>query len=692
MDHPHEIRTDLAQGIDRKVLATLRARFLQLSQGRLWRAREGLSSRQQRVLTLLPLLLHINHPLLPGYVSGTTPAGIAGFEPGLDALAEARRLTRAFEYGPQRGDALRPLLGLYLIGSLGTLAQAEQSDMDVWVCHRADLDGEALAELRHKCQVLESWAATQGADAHLFLIDCAGFARGARAGTLSSDDCGHTQHYLLLDEFYRTAIWLAGQTPLWWLIPMCEEGRYQAYVQALLDKRLIHRHEHFDLGHLAWIPPKEFVGAGLWQLYKGLESPYKSLLKLLLTEAYAGDHPALRCLSLDFKAAVYANRLDLDELDPYVMVYRRIERYLLSRGETRRLELVRRSLYLKVDLKLGSAEQGCSGWQRNLLRRLTEEWGWDERTLRLLDSRSQWKVGQVLQSRGELVMELNHAYRFLTRYARDSRADSRAEQRDLDVLGRRLYAAFERRAGKIEVINPGIAPDLAENALTLVHSPNRQDPGSHHWALYPGNLTAHAWLAITPIKRNRGLVELLTWAHRNGVIDSGTRLALHPGTSDLDERELSHILSCLRQHLPLPLSAISDTDLLQPSVANEVLLLVNVGIDPLQPDRACHAPKTNPRLGVSSNAGSCGHWVSSLDQVTLNSWNEVLVQRYHGKDALVRYLRDLHEELGQDRRRPRLKVRCFCPLHAKAIEHRIEALLDSVEFGKWPALRAATEG
>nr|WP_314492482.1 class I adenylate cyclase [uncultured Pseudomonas sp.] len=682
MNHRHEIRPDLAQGIDRKVLATLRARFLQLSQGRLWRAREGLSSRQQRVLTLLPLLLHINHPRLPGYVSGTTPAGIAGFEPDLGALVEAQRLTRAFTYRPQRDDAPRPLLGLYLIGSLGTLAQAEQSDMDVWVCHRADLDGDALAELRRKCQALEDWAATQGADAHLFLIDSAGFARGERTGTLSSDDCGHTQHYLLLDEFYRTAIWLAGQTPVWWLVPVYEEDRYQAYVQALLDKRFIHPHEHFDLGHLARIPPKEFVGAGLWQLYKGLESPYKSLLKLLLTEAYASDHPALRCLSLDFKAAVHANRLDLDELDPYVMVYRRIEHYLLRRGETRRLELVRRSLYFKVNQKLGSAEQGRSGWQRSLLRRLTAQWGWDERTLRLLDSRSQWKVGQVLQSRRELVMELNHAYRFLARYARDSTADSHAEQRDLDVLGRRLYAAFERRAGKIEVINPGIAPDLAEDTLTLVHSPDRQAPDSHHWTLYPGNLAVHAWPAATPIKRNHELVELLTWAHRNGVIDSSTRLTLHPGINDLNERALFDILDCLRQHLPLPLPAISDNDLLRPSVANEVLLLVNVGSDPLHADRASRIPVTSPCIDAPSNAGALEQWVLSLDQLTLNSWNEVLVQRYDGEGALARCLRGLHEGRDRNRRRPRLKVRCFGHLDAKAIERRIEVLFDNLGIGQ----------
>ena len=43
-----EIRPDIDDGIDRKVLTQLRARFLQINQGRLLRAVEALSTRQQR--------------------------------------------------------------------------------------------------------------------------------------------------------------------------------------------------------------------------------------------------------------------------------------------------------------------------------------------------------------------------------------------------------------------------------------------------------------------------------------------------------------------------------------------------------------------------------------------------------------------------------------------------------------------
>lgn len=62
MTRTQEIRPDIDDGIDRKVLAQLRARFLKINDGRLDRAMQALSTRQQLVLKLLPLLFHVNHP------------------------------------------------------------------------------------------------------------------------------------------------------------------------------------------------------------------------------------------------------------------------------------------------------------------------------------------------------------------------------------------------------------------------------------------------------------------------------------------------------------------------------------------------------------------------------------------------------------------------------------------------------
>ncbi|KTC53416.1 adenylate cyclase, partial [Pseudomonas fluorescens ABAC62] len=628
MTRTHEIRPDLDEGIDRKVLAQLRARFMALSAGRMARAVEGLTPRQQSVLAMVPLFFHVNHPLLPGYVSGSTPAGLSNFEPDAQTLIEAQRLTRSFAYKPRPFNQARPIHGLFLMGSLGTLAQADQSDMDVWVCHAPDLGENELAELRKKCQLLEAWATTMGAEAHFFLIEPTRFVLGERDTQLSSDDCGTTQHYLLLDEFYRTAIWLAGRTPIWWLVPVYEETRYAEFTHTLLSKRFIPADETLDLGHLAHIPPGEFIGAGLWQLFKGIESPYKSLLKLLLTEVYASEHPNVHCLALRFKRAVFASQLDLDELDPYIMVYRRIEEF--------------------------------------------------PRQLALLDSRSQWKVRQVASERRALVSELNYSYRFLTQFARTEQTVSPINSRDLNVLGRRLYAAFERKAGKIEFINPGIAPDLAEDTLTLVQSPNRKDAGQPHWGLYNGNLTVLEWDHFAPIKRSRDLVEMLTWCHRNGVIDSSTRLALHPGTSDMSEFELFNLLGSLQQSVALPLASVDEVSLLRSAVPEEVLLLINVGVDPLKHHRDLNILMTTERTDSLSYAGVRDNLVLTLDQVTLNSWNELMVSRYDGPHALLDCLRDYLNQLPADHL-PQLRVRCFCHNRAQFIAQRVEEIFDTAQ-------------
>ncbi|MGH8333632.1 MAG: class I adenylate cyclase, partial [Pseudomonas fluorescens] len=488
-----------------------------------------------------------------------------------------------------------------------------------------------------------------------------------------------TQHYLLLDEFYRTAIWLAGRTPIWWLVPVYEEASYDRYTHTLMSKRFIRADETLDLGHLAYIPPGEFIGAGLWQLFKGIESPYKSVLKLLLIEVYASEHPKVHCLSLRFKQAVFANRLDLDELDPYVVVYRRIEEYLTARVEPERLELVRRALYLKVNRKLTGSNSRTQSWQRSLLKRLAHEWQWDHRQLALLDSRSQWKVRQVGSERRALVNELNYSYRFLTQFARNEQTVSLINKRDLNVLGRRLYAAFERKADKVEFINPGIAPDLAEDTLTLVHAPNKKESGQTQWGLYNGSLTALEWEHFAPIKRSRQLLELLTWCHRNGVIDSSTRLALHPGSSDLSEFELFNLLGSLQQSIALPLTTVAEEPLLRASVPSEVLILVNVGVDPLKHHRDLNILMTTERTDSLSYAGVRENLVLTLDQVTLNSWNEVLVNRFDGPHALLDCVRDYLNNLPGGLQQPTLRVRCFCHNRAQFIARRVEEILDTAQ-------------
>ena len=209
-----------------------------------------------------------------------------------------------------------------------------------------------------------------------------------------------------------------------------------------------------------------------------------------------------------------------------------------------------------------------------------------------------------------------------------------------------------------------------------MQSPNKKEPGQNHWGLYNGSLTALEWEHFAPIKRSRELLELLTWCHRNGVIDSSTRLALHPGSSDLSEFELFNLLGSLQQTVPLPLTTVSEEQLLHAAVPGEVLILVNVGVDPLKHHRDLNILMTTERTDSLSYAGVRENLVLTLDQVTLNSWNEVMVGRYDAEHALLDCLRDYLNNLPGGTQ-PRLRVRCFCHNRAQFIARRVEELFET---------------
>src|SRR5690606_40688033 len=117
-----------------------------------------------------------------------------------------------------------------------------------------------LAELSRKGTLVCGWAAEMGQEMHIFLTNEQYFRRGRHQAGVDYEDCGSAQHYLLLDEFYRTSILLAGSCPLWWLIPVYYEADYEHYTQLLDHKRFIRGQDYIDLGGIPKIPPEEFIG------------------------------------------------------------------------------------------------------------------------------------------------------------------------------------------------------------------------------------------------------------------------------------------------------------------------------------------------------------------------------------------------------------------------------------------------
>ena len=146
-----------------------------------------------------------------------------------------------------------------------------------------------------------------GVEVSFFLIDENRF-RHNESGSTGGEDCGSTQHILLLDEFYRTAVRTAGKRILWNMVPGEEEAHYDEYVLSLYAQGALTPNEWLDLGGLSSLSAEEYFGASLWQLYKSIDSPYKAVLKTLLLEAYSREYPNTQLLATDIKHRLHQGR------------------------------------------------------------------------------------------------------------------------------------------------------------------------------------------------------------------------------------------------------------------------------------------------------------------------------------------------------------------------------------------------
>lgn len=668
----------MIEGLTGAGTAATKQRFLLLNRERLRRAQESMRERQRDFLDLLPLLFHVNHPILPGFVSSDGPVGVADYRPTKRALLAAKKIAMAFDF---KSKALPrfDIYSLFLMGSSGTVAYSQKSDFDIWLCHRPDMDAGKLAELQQKATLIEAWAAAMDLEVHFFLINSHQFREGLHAD-LSSESSGTAQHYLLLEEFYRTGLLLAGRYPVWWLVPPEQEKNYADCVKALVERRLISPNEFIDFGDVARLPAEEFFGAALWQLFKGIDSPYKSVLKLLLMEIYASQYPNIDLLCQRFKRAIYAGESQLDQLDPYMMLYRDIEEYLESQGEHDRLDFVRRCFYFKVNEKLSTPDNPrYNTWRRELMRALAQSWGWGAVYLEMLDARASWKINRVLRERQILVSELTHSYRLLSNFAREHAGLMLINQKDITVLGRKLYAAFERKAGKVEMINRGISDDLWEARVSFHQLVSRDNQET--WALFRGMVTTAELAHSTPLKRGRSVCELVAWSYFNGLVDERTALALYVQRGELTTRELSNTIRCFEKIFPLgqAMETVID-DLSRPARVVHTAVLMNVGLDPFLQHTREGRHLTTTRTDALSYSGLGENLAVTFDQVVVTTWKEVLTYRYSGVDGLLSCLGEYLQwsPPSSDMRPPAPAVYCFSSVRGDAISKRIKELFEDV--------------
>ncbi|MGE4297346.1 MAG: class I adenylate cyclase [Desulfovibrionaceae bacterium] len=489
---------------------------------------------------MLPLLLATqDFDRARGLPQGAPSFVPCGYAPSCDAIAAAR------EYFPDlawRPDAQHVAIeAIFTIGSLGSVAQGAGSDIDYWVC--ADLkamDPAHKAALSAKLEALTAWADEAfGLEAYFFLMDTEAVRRN-NFGFSDKESSGSAQALLLKEEFYRSALLVAGRPPVWWF---SEAGASQAAYEKTKAELAKAMGADFaiDLGHMAPIPAEEYFGASLWQIVKGLKSPFKSILKFGLLEFYTSGTSHERTLLCDrIKANILARRQALFDVDPYVILYREVADYYRGTGGSANLSLIT----LSFSLKAGLGETA----DKALPVRREEKESLDVLRQAVQSDKGASRAFAHNLSFDALMRMGKQVNQFMIKtylHVRDRQEGAKASitPEDMTRLGRKIATYFTPRENKIERV-PILK--LKSDFFSELHLLATFPQNVKTWDLQGGMLDpATGRVKLTPLRQGVDLASMLAWVAANHLYHEGMAIKVDRLAHPVVTQDVQALLTAL---------------------------------------------------------------------------------------------------------------------------------------------------
>jgi adenylate cyclase class 1 len=528
-------------------------RFMENNRRRMDWSREKFGAEKSKFMKLAPYLLHtevfehVNDvPLLP------LSSCMANYQPDLTTLEFAREHFGRVELPEHQHDPVN-IHGLYTIGSVGSIAQTQSSDMDFWVCYDAEDMPESMAHgLSYKLESIEQWAMEEfGLEVHFFLMDL-NLIRNNNFGFSDTESSGSAQALLLKEEFYRTAMHLAGELPIWCVT---EPGEKRASSRKLLDSLrksgLIP--DLVDLGGLRSIPREEFFGASLWQIVKALKSPFKSIMKFGLVEKYisAGDGEETPLLCNQLKHNLIEHRQSLMDVDPYMLLFKEVVEHYQQAGDKESMQMVRLSFALKTGLRgqINKREPLMLPEYKEIKDIFSKSDRDSPMHLSSFYISQDWPFDKLV-SMGHMVNKF-----VIRTYSRVREEQSGLEKvaitpEDLTKLGRKIFSTFSKRKNKIEHI-PFVS--FSEVPFKVLHfsatGGNIGEP--EHWEIQGAQeVSTSQRLHLANLRDGDSLPELLAWLTANEIFAPGMHVRGDYSISPVTTRDLSSALLSLRNFFP----------------------------------------------------------------------------------------------------------------------------------------------
>lgn len=620
---------------------------------------------------VVPRLLHVNQEGLPGYLGNQVPSGI--FNHTIDRQSQIFTEKLFPTLITQRNERLNPVIhSLLLVGSVGSIAQNKNSDLDyTLLVDGADISDQGMELLQRKLRLIETWALeTFDLELHFFINDCVDVKNNI-FGESDGESTGSALAKMLKEEMYRTMILAAGKIPFWWIVPVVtDDEKYdRLFDQVNEGKTLLNKDDFIDMGNIADISDGEFFGGAIWTLIKSFKSPFKTLLKMGLLEDYTFRKTSFNLLCHQMKEKVFSGN---PAVDPYLMLYERVEKFFMDTKTAKETDALRVAFYMKVGTPVDSGELDKTprDYKQSVLMDKLKLWNWSASQLNSLNAYENWqmnrktamgkRINNILMTSYESISEKNKTL---------DPSETLITKRDTHLLGRKLFSFYRKAPNKVENLFSVVDGHTAEAALTFLLD-KKSSRGNPVWSLIRGKTTAQVE-QVDPenvIKKTASLPFLIAFAAFNQLFRRTTDLFIKPDGPPITKLNLNIILNQLNDFLgQVNITAIHNKDLLSPVRIAKLYLIVDFGIPVAREIYMGNINQCKSNEDLEQFIVKRINRIKSITAIYLTSWGELFCKSHSGLNAMNRCMEELSVQTAPETISRKNFLKIFIPSNHEEI-------------------------
>ncbi len=550
------------------------------------------------ILYMLPWLLSVNHQSVPGYIEKLKePFHVFNVENDKEIIKHENFFKKQFTIKEDKSFIRHmsngcPIVGIYTIGSVGTISQTKRSDCDIWICiDKTTYDAKSLKYLNEKINLIKGWLDERlKIPVYFFLVDVED-VRNCRFGEIDFESSGSTQKNVLKEEFYRTSILICGKIPFWWV---CYDWEAHVdYDQELSKQSLGDQHDYdmINMGNLDEVNQTEYFGAALWQFNKSLTHPLKSIIKMLQLKMFL-ETPKEELLCHKFRQRILEIGENVDFPDPSLFTMRAVLDYFSSHSVKDHFEFIKKCFYLRFDLKLLSKTQTH---KEEMAGEIFKIYKIDRKDIYHLNEFEFWKLTERINFGGLMFEFLSDIYKDIVKIQQGTNLEIAPQ--DLTIIGRKLSSSLATKEYKIPVLhNP--TENINLPVFTFAISGNM-------WQLSSSDdLTL-------PLIANDDIIFCLTYMVWNSFYDQ-TQIRMKPNPTSITLQEIINLGRKIKEVFgTYDITGVHFSNLLADEKIGKILLIISF--------------ETGPSSSMD---------ISDICLIYKNNWEELFVRRFSSADKM----------------------------------------------------------